>query len=291
MAVYFADHGWRDICIAFPVNILEWEIISALSKRVTLHVIVDHPQVAQFMVAHATSPLHVWIDVDTGYGRTGIPWDTLDQIMSLAQLISTSAHLHLEGILTHAGESYACRSLAEIIAVFDYTLHRMKHVQDKLKSLGYAHAISLGDTPTVSKSASLDGIDEIRPGNLALYDLTQWKIASCSSRDIAIAVACPVVSKYDHRHEILIHGGGIHFSKDRLDHDGEIIFGRVMNPNTWDFETPHMDIVRLCQEHGSIRVSPEQFEKIQIGDILHVFPVHSCMVMDLFFGEEFTILP
>jgi len=291
MAIYFADHGWTDICIAFPVNYLDWDRISALSKAITLHVIVDSIEVAEFIVRHAQHPLHIWIDCDTGYHRTGIPWEHLDDIGQMAETLSGGLHIRLEGIITHAGESYSCRSLAEILDVFNYTLHRMQHVQRHLASLGYPHAISLGDTPTVSRCTSLAGIDEVRPGNLVFYDLTQLTIGSCTAQDIAIAVACPVVSKYTHRHELLVHGGGVHLSKDRIESNGRTIFGRVIDPISWDFEEPYMDIVRLCQEHGMIKVSPEQFERISIGDTIYIAPVHSCMVMDLFFGEMVCFTP
>ncbi len=290
MAMYFAEYGWTDICIAFPLNILEWDVISTLSQRVTLHVIVDHPEVAEFIVAHAMSPIHVWIDSDTGYGRTGIPWQNLDDFVSMASLLSKSSYVILEGILTHAGESYVCRTEADIMTVFSYTLDRMVYIQRHLCRLGFAHAISLGDTPTISQCHSLLGIDEIRPGNLALYDLMQWEIGSCSSHDIAIAVACPIVSKYPHRQEILVHGGGIHFSKDRLVLNDQSIYGRVIHPETWEFQTPAIDIVRLCQEHGVLRVSSKQFEQMAIGDTLYIVPVHSCMVMDLFFKSPFLSL-
>jgi len=37
MAVYFADHGWQDITIAFPLNLRQSRQIAQLAKRVTLH--------------------------------------------------------------------------------------------------------------------------------------------------------------------------------------------------------------------------------------------------------------
>ena len=41
MAKYFADGGWKDICIAFPANILEAKEINSLSEIVKLYIIVD----------------------------------------------------------------------------------------------------------------------------------------------------------------------------------------------------------------------------------------------------------
>jgi len=37
----------------------------------------------------------------------------------------------------------------------------------------------------------------------------------------------------------------------------------------------------LSQEHGTLSVSNAVFEKTQIGDIILVLPIHSCMTADL----------
>ena len=40
MVKYFADYGWNDITIAFPVNIREFSEIEILAKRIILNVLV-----------------------------------------------------------------------------------------------------------------------------------------------------------------------------------------------------------------------------------------------------------
>jgi len=39
MAKYFADHGWKDITIAFPVNIREIGLIEKIRESCTLNLL------------------------------------------------------------------------------------------------------------------------------------------------------------------------------------------------------------------------------------------------------------
>ena len=72
MAKYFASHGWNDITLAFPVNILEINEINQLAKKIKLNVLVENREAAQILAEKITNPLGVYIKIDTGYNRTGI---------------------------------------------------------------------------------------------------------------------------------------------------------------------------------------------------------------------------
>ena len=41
MAQYFAEDGWDDITIAFPVNVLEVDRINQLAEKIKLNIIVE----------------------------------------------------------------------------------------------------------------------------------------------------------------------------------------------------------------------------------------------------------
>ena len=144
--------------------------------------------------------------------------------------------------------------------------------------------LSLGDTPSCSVSEDFEGIDEIRPGNFVFYDLTQNIIGSNELDDVAVAMACPIVAKHPKRNELVIYGGGVHFSKDRVEDpkDG-VIFGRVAEKNNlvWGSCLPDAFLKSLSQEHGIVSVPAEKINAYKIGDFLWVLPVHSCMAADL----------
>jgi D-serine deaminase-like pyridoxal phosphate-dependent protein len=150
--------------------------------------------------------------------------------------------------------------------------------------------ISLGDTPSCSISDDFSRVDEIRPGNFAFYDLTQHKIGSNSIDQIAVALACPIVAKHKERSEIVVYGGGVHLSKDRLEDEEGVIYGRVVeqNDNGWGDLIPDTYVSSVSQEHGIITMPTDLIDQYSIGDLLYVLPVHSCMTADLM-KEYYTI--
>ncbi|MEO1256558.1 MAG: alanine racemase, partial [Bacteroidota bacterium] len=144
--------------------------------------------------------------------------------------------------------------------------------------------ISYGDTPSCSMLSDFSAFDEIRPGNFTFYDLSQYHIGSCTLEDIAVAMLCPVVSRHPDRSEVVVYGGGVHFSKDRnIDESGMTYFGRVVNWNgdTWHIPKDYSYVRSLSQEHGVIKASPELMKQTQVGDLLAILPIHSCMTVDL----------
>ena len=72
MAQYFAMHGWKDITIAFPVNIREIEEINLLAPAINLNLLVESEETAIFLSKNLTSACGFFIKIDTGYHRTGI---------------------------------------------------------------------------------------------------------------------------------------------------------------------------------------------------------------------------
>ena len=57
------------------------------------------------------------------------------------------------------------------------------------------------------------------------------QIGVCNYYDIALAMVCPIVAIHNDRNQMVIYGGGIHFSKDRLDENGRLVFGEVAKNN------------------------------------------------------------
>jgi D-serine deaminase-like pyridoxal phosphate-dependent protein len=69
-------------------------------------------------------------------------------------------------------------------------------------------------------------LDELRPGNFVCYDVTQVQIGSCDFNQIAVVLACPIVSIHKERGEMIIYGGSVHLSKDSLKwQDKGVIYG------------------------------------------------------------------
>ena len=128
------------------------------------------------------------------------------------------------------------------------------------------------------------GIDEIRPGNFVFYDLMQLSIGSCAPGQIAVAMACPVVAIHKERNEMLIYGGGVHFSKDLIQINGIPIYGQVVEKENdgWDKIIPKMIVKRFSQEHGILHLPKELENTFAVGDTVYILPVHSCMTADIY---------
>jgi D-serine deaminase-like pyridoxal phosphate-dependent protein len=143
--------------------------------------------------------------------------------------------------------------------------------------------ISTGDTPTCSVAESWPDIQELRPGNFVFYDIMQVQIGSCTLEDIAVALACPVVARHPDRMEIIVYGGGVHLSKERLIWEGKEIYGLpvLFHEKGWSVPSGNSFVKSLSQEHGIIRCELELFEKAVIGSLIGILPVHSCMMVDI----------
>ncbi|MFL5731936.1 MAG: alanine racemase [Chloroflexia bacterium] len=285
MAEYFAAQGWNDITIAFPVNWREIGAINGLASTTHLGLIIEAPETVRFLTEQLRHPVDAWIDVDTGYGRTGIAWDSTEEARALAGAIRSAETLNLRGLLTHAGHTYAARSTAEIAQIYDETATHLASLRSDLGSAGFEGLeLSVGDTPSCSVVDDLSGVDEIRPGNFVFYDVMQAALGSCATEDIAMAVACPVVARSARRSQAVVQGGGVHLSKEFiLDPQGRRIYGAVAFPTAegWGPPIESAYVSSLSQEHGVIQLDPTTFEQVRIGDLLVVLPIHSCMTADL----------
>ncbi len=291
MATYFAEDGWKDITVAFPLNYLEVDEISRLAATIQLNLCIVSAETLNHLLVGLRHKVNCFVEIDCGYRRTGVdPGDaaTLDEIL---RVVESSPLLHFTGFLTHAGHSYVCRSGPEIIKIHQSTTQLMKKLGERYRSNYPELILSVGDTPTCSMASDFSEVQEIRPGNFVFYDIMQRGIGSCTDENIAVAMACPVVAVYPARNEIIVHGGGVHFAKDFLkQEDGSLVFGQVVRLNEGGWSLPATGIVvkSLSQEHGILKASVADCASVQPGDVLGILPVHSCMTADCM-GEYYTL--
>lgn len=289
MAVYFAAHGWTDITIAFPANLREIATINQLAAQARLHLLVDSVETVDFLDAHLSAPVGVWIEADTGYGRSGVRWDDGSTLYAVASAAQRSEKMALQGLLAHDGGTYALRSATDIRARYGLAMTRLERMRNWLMEYGFLRLeLSVGDTPACSVLDELPGADELRPGNFVFYDWTQVQVGSCAFDDVAVVAACPVVGKYPDRHEVVLYGGAVHLSKDFLTRsDGTLEFGRValFTESGWGAPIEGAWLRSLSQEHGIVQAEPAAYDEVlgrlQVGDLLAVVPIHSCLTADL----------
>lgn len=284
MAAYFAAAGWQDIMVAFPVNVRQSKAINKLAHEVNLHLVVESVGTAVTLNNFLGTSVQVWLKVDAGYGRTGIQWQDEELLTDVAYTVADAPRLNLTGVLTHAGQTYRATSFAEIVAVYEETAVRLNQVRDLLHTEGHSLLVSVGDTPACSVVDDFGHVDEIRPGNFVFYDLMQQRLGVCTPDEIAVGVACPIVAKHERDHRVILYGGAVHLSKDSMVVNGEVIYGRVarLSKDGWGQMLYSSRLVSLSQEHGILKTDPATFDSLDVGDVLVVLPVHSCLTVDLY---------
>lgn len=283
MATYFASHGWDDITIAFPCNIRQINELNELAANISLTILVNKTEVAEALDKKLKHPVNAYIEIDSGSARSGLSSDDIREIKTVIAAINQSTNINWIGFYSHPGHSYGCRSKQQIEAVHHAVIRQFKQLKNKLSSTYDDFEVCIGDTPCCSAGDSFEPIDAMSPGNFVFYDVMQQQIGSCEYKDIAVAMACPIVDKYESHHQLIIHGGAVHFSKESMDTNANTHYGLVAerDDNSWKPVEPYSYITKLSQEHGVISCSEELFQSSQIGDMITVLPVHSCLTANL----------
>lgn len=290
MGLYFANHQWRDITVAVPVNILDIDKINKLAEAAKITLMVNFTEVAKALEAGLNNCVDVIIEIDTGYPRTGIKHDDYQAIANILEYIKVSEKLSLKGFYSHAGHTYNARGKDEISTIHGNSIKILNRLKGKFSAQYDPIQLSYGDTPSCSVMSEFPGIDEIRPGNFVFYDLMQQYIGSCKFEEISAIMICPVISKNTQRSEVVVHGGAVHFSKDFVPDANAKVFGKMvkLEQNGWSEEIEECILKSLSQEHGIISITNEELDNIQIGDLVGIVPAHICLCADLMRGYQTT---
>ena len=180
--------------------------------------------------------------------------------LNLPHAFNPILHLHLAGLLTHAGHTYTAPDSKHALAIFQESSARLDELRKGLQLRGFGPLrVSVGDTPGCSAAVDFGPADEIRPGNFVFYDAEQYLFGACHWEDIAVALACPVVALHPERNEAVIYGGAIHLSKDFYEQNNRRIYGLISLPSGDRWTAPLQDawVDRVSQEHGILHLSPQ----------------------------------
>jgi D-serine deaminase-like pyridoxal phosphate-dependent protein len=284
MAEYFSRNGWNDILIAFPVNLLEIDQINNLAGKIDLQLSVESEYTANFLVRHLKHRVGIYIKIDTGYHRTGIPAENKSEIEKILDIFKQAEILTFKGFYTHAGNTYGAKGKSDVENIHIDSVKQLLKLKNLILNDFPDAIISIGDTPSCSIVKDFEGIDEIRPGNFVFYDLMQVQLGSCEMRDIAVGLCCPVTAMHRNRNEIVIYGGAIHLSKEVLKtKTGQKHYGLVSfySGEGWTKPLEETWVKSISQEHGIIKTTAKLFNQFEIGKLMVIWPVHSCLTADL----------
>lgn len=284
LAEYLCGQGWDNIHIAFPFNIREINKMDTLAASQSLSVQIVNPITAQKLADQLTNQVGFFIEIDAGYGRTGVHVSDFGTIEEILRIATSTDKLKFRGFYLHPGHTYYTPDKQKI---YRQSIDALNMLKTKYLSEFPDLVTRLGDTPGCAVMEEFGDVDELGPGNFVFFDLMQAELGSCSKEDIAVCLAVPVVDINRERGEILVHGGGVHLAKDvLLDTSGNKNFGEVvaLHEKGWSLIPDRSYLKSISQEHGIVKASPSLLKQVQIGDLIGILPIHSCMTADCMGG-------
>jgi D-serine deaminase-like pyridoxal phosphate-dependent protein len=278
-ARYFANGGFKDILYGVGIVPSKLAAVSELRRQgVNLRVVTDNVPVAKTICEAATAgdTFSVFIEIDSGAGRAGLPFPALPGLLDIARLLHAAPGVELAGVMTHAGHSYHQNTPDGIAAVAEQERQAVVGAAEKLRAAGIpCPIVSAGSTPTAVHSRNFSGITEMRPGVYVFNDLDQALIGSCDPQDLALSVLASVIGHYPHRNQMLIDAGALALSKDisAQEFQPQVGYGTVADP-----PARNMAVIACSQEHGFIGADdPLPYGNMPIGTRVRVLPNHACI--------------
>lgn len=282
MGKYFAEDGWNDITIGFPFYRGQIKEVNSLLERAEVRLFVHHPDDVQFIAKNAVKPISIMIEINAGYGRSGVNIYESGQIEAIIDSCDEFENVSFYGFYIHDGDTYKVHGKSDVESVVQRDLSALSRLKDRWPNA----AVSLGDTPSCALLSDFPGIDELTPGNLIFYDLMQKQIGSCDFHDIGLLIQAPVAQLKEESNEMIIHGGAVHFSKENIVIDGVKTFGQpVTVSNQGEIQPiPGSQLIAVSQEHGTISELKNIQEAVGTNEPEEIWicPVHSCLTANLF---------
>jgi D-serine deaminase-like pyridoxal phosphate-dependent protein len=271
-AEYFAAHDQTDILYAVGIVPQKLDQVAKLNDAgADVIVLTDDLDAAGAIAAHPRPP-RALIEIDTGESRGGVGPDD-DALLAIAERLGGV----LAGVMTHAGHSYAGRSVADMARIAEAERSGVVRAAERLRAAGYKVPIaSMGSSPTALHAASFDGVTEVRAGVYMFGDLFQAEIFTHAIEDIAVTVLTSVIGR--RAGKFLVDAGGLALSKDRSTEAVAKDYGFGLVLDRMGQRTLGEAIVRRAyQEHGVVELDPGHSVALPIGGRVRIAPNHTCM--------------
>ena len=281
-AEYFADAGITDMTYAVGLAPDKLGRLRALAARgVDIMVVLDTVDQAHAMVdaarAGGAMPAAL-IEIDCDGHRGGLAPDDA-RIVAIAEALRDGG-VELRGVLTHAGESYACRGGEGLPEAAEAERAAAVKAAERLRSHGHASpVVSVGSTPTAHFARDLTGVTEVRAGVFMFFDLVMHGIGVCAIDDIALSVLATVIGHKPEKGWVLVDAGWMAMSRDRgtARHPVDQGYGVVCDVDGKPY--PDLIVVETSQEHGVIAVRQgfdAKLPHLPIGARVRILPNHAC---------------
>lgn len=267
----FADEGFEDLTWAFPLKPDRVAELVELRERARPGLLVDDPAAVDALEA-AGEPFDVWLELDCGDRRSGVP-PASPRLGELAGRLAGSEVLRFGGLLTHGGQAYRATSPEELAAAAEEERAVTVEAARRLRESGVeVPEVSVGSTPGMSAVESLEGVDEARPGNYAFHDYTQVALGACGVEDCALTVLATVVSSQPGSDHCVVDAGALALSRDPGPRSGAGgTMGEIFRDHGASALHEELRLTSLSQEHGTVD------GRLPYGTKVRILPNHSCL--------------
>jgi len=274
------DFGVTDITYAVGISPAKLDEVAALTRRgARVTILLDAVETARAVADRGRElgvRFPVLIEIDTDGHRAGVAPDA-PELPAIAATLDGGAEL--SGVLTHAVESYNCRSTEDIAAMAERERAGAVLAAERLRAEGHeCPVVSVGSTPTARFARRLDGVTEVRAGVYMFHDLVMAGLGVCPIDDIALSVVTSVIGRQESKGWVIVDAGWMALSRDRGTAAQSVDqgYGLVCDLNGQPYED--LIVSAANQEHGIItrRGGPAPVEDFAIGSRLRILPNHAC---------------
>ena len=283
-AEYFFEQGVTDILYGVGIAPTKLpHVIRLIQRGLKLCIVLDNVaagEAVQKAAASAGAVIPVLIELDVDGHRSGIE-PSSGLLLEVGRSLAASRNIELRGVMTHAGESYNCRSDEALRAMAERERSGAVTAARRLREAGMpAPVVSVGSTPTATFAQNLEGVTEVRAGVYMFQDLVMHGIGVCKLEDIALSVLVCVIGHQPEKGWVITDGGWMSMSRDRGT-SGQPVdqgYGVVRDASGGPLRDD-LIVVSANQEHGVIArrdKAPLDPKSYPVGTLLRVLPNHAC---------------
>jgi D-serine deaminase-like pyridoxal phosphate-dependent protein len=280
-ADYFAGHGVRDILYAVCIAPNKLQHVMALQDRgVRLTLILDSLEAARFLADCARETgrrFEVLVEIDSDGHRSGVQPEA-PELLEIARFLQDSG-VTVQGVMTHAGSSYDCQSVAAIAAMADQERAAVVRAAERLRAAGVpCPVVSVGSTPTALFAEQLAGVTEVRAGVFVFFDLVMAGLGVCSTDEIALSVLATVIGHQREKGWTLLDAGWMAMSRDRGTANQRVDQGYGLVCDLEGRPLEDFILVGANQEHGIMarRSGSAAGPLLPVGAQVRILPNHAC---------------
>ena len=282
----FLAEGVADALYAVAIVPAKFDHALRLARQgLRLTLLVESVAAAEALSRHGVEHGHchaVLIEIDTDGHRSGVRADDpLLPAVAAALTTERGCGARLEGVMTHAGGSYALHTPDALAAMAEQERSRCVAAAMRLRAAGHScPTVSVGSTPTALSARSLEGVTEVRAGVYVFFDLVMAGIGVCTRDEIALSVLCTVIGHRADAGWVITDAGWMAMSRDRGTSTQERDFGYGAVSDVGGNDIPQFAFRDANQEHGVLHWTGDDAvdlaQRFPVGSQLRIVPNHAC---------------